>query len=387
MTNRFLAFIFSILLIACQSPIEPVDYLGQTQPDSTPVIFAPDIISIKGRLEHGISFTPDTKEVAFGILDKDDFRGDIMYAKKEDKHWTTPTIFEPLKNESVFLPYFSPDGTSLIYAKSKADSINYVTDIWRLTKNTNQWNHPQKIQGPINTTTREASACMALNNTLYFSSNRDGNGLADLYVSSSENGNYTDAKRIEVICSGGDEESIYVAPDESYIIFSRYGNVEKGPDLWISYQDAKQNWTKPKLLNTTINTTNWERRPFVSNDQKFLFFTTLTFDESVMTESDIYWVSTQTIFTPYVFNPISEKTIKVGEETKITLPSDYFKDIDNDQLEIHLNNESIDGITFDSKNRTLIITPKKVGELELILTATDSFSNKTDDILKISIEE
>ncbi|WP_299682059.1 hypothetical protein [uncultured Dokdonia sp.] len=387
MTKLFLALILVFGCIGCQPPTETIDYLGQSEPDTIPVIFAPDLVSVKGRLEHGISFTPDTKEVAFGILDKDDFSGDIFYAKKEDGQWTAPHIFGPLKRESVFLPYFSPDGRSLLYAKSKSDSSNYTTDIWIYNKNNNYWNYTEKVNGAINTSTREASACMTLNNTIYFSSNRDGNGLADLYVSTLDNRLYTNAKRIQTISSGGDEESIYVAPDERYIIFSRYSTLEKGPDLWISYQDAKSNWTTPRLLDTIINTTHWERRPFVSNDNNFLFYTTLMFNESLMTEADIYWVGTQKVFKPFVFNPIIETTIKVGKETTVTLPSDYFKDIDNEKLTIRLKNETLSWATFDAKKMTLAFQPKEIGEFEVVFTATDPFLNETDDRIKIIVEK
>ncbi|WP_418360946.1 hypothetical protein [Sphingobacterium detergens] len=66
----------------CKTIIDSADYFGQACPDSIPVVFAPGTISVKGRLEHGISFTSDRRELAFGILKKDDFSGDIFYAKK-----------------------------------------------------------------------------------------------------------------------------------------------------------------------------------------------------------------------------------------------------------------------------------------------------------------
>ncbi len=106
MIKIFFPLIFIFGIISCKSSIESIDFMGQTCPDSIPLIFAPDIVSIKGRLEHGLSFSPDMRELAFGILNKENFSGKIYYSKKEDNCWTEPMVFEPLKNECVYLPLF-----------------------------------------------------------------------------------------------------------------------------------------------------------------------------------------------------------------------------------------------------------------------------------------
>ena len=299
MIKIFLPLIVILGLISCNSTNESADYM-ETWPDSEPVIFAPDVVSIKGRFEHGISFTPDVKELAFGILNKDDFSGEIYYSKKVDNIWTEPMLFEPLKNECVYLPYFSPDGKSMLYAKSNSDTNNGFTDIWMLKRNSDNWSEPTKVNSLISTLSRESTACMSLDNTIYFSSNRGGNGLADLYCSPLQNAEYLTVKRINSICSVRDEESIFISPDENYVIFSRYATNENGPDLFISYQDSKSNWIKPTLLDSTINSKDWERRPFVSIDNKYLFFTRLHMGEKGLIESDIYWVITSKLFKPFV---------------------------------------------------------------------------------------
>lgn len=387
MIRRILPFIFILGLISCKTETTTVDYFGQTEPKTTPEIFAEDIISIKGRFEHGISFTPNSEELAFGIFNKGDFSGTIYYSKKSDSKWTEPEIFEPLKNESTFLPYFSPNGKSLLYAQSRPDTNNGFTDIWLLKNINGSWEQPEKVDNPISTLTRESTACMSMNSTIYFSSNRDGNGLADLYCSTLEKGEYGNVQRLDSICSIRDEESIFIAPDESYIIFSRYATNESGPDLFISYRDFNGNWTHPTVLDSSINTADWERRPFVSIDNKFLFFTKQIFDSIGYAESDIYWVNTQKVFKPFVFNPIPLKTIKIGKEFKLSIPADYFKDIDNERLEISLKNEKLDWAKFDDENLNLIMNPNETGEYELIFTAVDEYSNETENKVRIIVEE
>ncbi len=387
MIKKVFPLLLALVLICCQSATESADTYGYPTPDTTPVIFAPDRISVEGRLEHGISFTPDTKEVAFGVLDANDFSGTIYHAKKHSNAWSTPTVFEPLQRESVFLPYFTPDGAAMLYAKSKTTANNYITDIWILAKEKDTWARPKQLKMPISSSAREASACMTLDRTLYVSSNRDGNGLADIYTSSPSDGEYVNIERIDAISSVRDEESVFIAPDERYLIFSRFTTTTNSPDLWISYQDSDGNWTQPSVLDAPITTAQWERRPFVSMDHKLLFYTKMTFEASVMTESDIYWVSTQHVFKPFVFRPILEKTIKVGKETIIAIPTDYFKDIDHEHLDIRFENENVDWATFDKEKMVLRIHPTEMGTFEFTFTAVDAFSNETSDTLKIIVED
>ncbi len=254
MIKRILPIIFILGLIGCNTNNITVDYFGQTEPGTTPEIFAEDIISVKGRFEHGISFAPNSQELAFGFFNKDDFSGTIYYSKKIESKWTEPKIFEPLKNQSVYLPYFSPNGESLLYAQSRLNTNNGFTDIWILKNNKGSWEQAEKVDNPISTLARESTACMSISNTIYFSSNRDGNGLADLYCSSPEDGEYQKVERLDSICSVRDEESIFIDPNEKYLIFSRYATNKNGPDLYISYRDYSGNWTQPALLDSAINT-------------------------------------------------------------------------------------------------------------------------------------
>ncbi|MEO9893016.1 hypothetical protein [Aurantibacter sp.] len=385
--KKYLLVLSIIFLLSCSTKNTSVDYFCQAEPDITPTLFAPDFISVKGRFEHGISFTPDTQELAFGILNKNDFSGEIRYSKKVNNTWNTPESFEPLKNKSVYLPYFSPNGTSMLFAQNKSNTNNGITDIWMLAKNNNVWEQPKKVIGAINSSARESMASMTMDNKIYFSSNRDGNGLADLYFANSENGKYSTVERLDSICTLGDEESIFIAADESYLIFSRYASNDNGPDLFISYRDNKGKWMAPTILNTKINTANWERRPFVSIDNNFLFYTKLTFDAKGLVESDIYWVSTKKVFSPYVFNEISDLTIKSGTESKTTIPTDYFKDIDSEKLKLSINQKELNWISFDEDKMVLTMFPTNAGTYELKFTAMDNYLNSTMSSVKIIVEE
>lgn len=386
-----LVFLIFSNYIYSQTDKIPIDYFGQPEPGATPEIFAEDIISLKGRFEHGISFTPNSQELAFGFFNNGDFSGTIYYSKKSESKWTEPEIFEPLKKQSVYLPYFSPNGKSLLYAQSRPDTNNGFTDIWILRNNNGSWEQPKKVDNPISTLTRESSACMSINSTIYFSSNRDGNGLADLYCSTPENGEYKNVERLDSICSVRDEESIFIAPDEKYIIFSRYATNENGPDLFISYRDYRGSWTQPALLDSTINTANRERRPFVSIDNKFLFFTKQIFDEIGYAESDIYWVSTAKIFKPFVFNSVRDTTLKSEQSFNFKIAKNTFKDIDNDKLVIELlmneNDKFPEWLEFNEKTMVLSGNPNQEGCFNFKIRATDTHGNFCDDYFTLTVKD
>jgi len=390
MVKIYLLLIFIFGLISCNSLSEPTDYLGQKHLDSIPVIFGPDIVSIKGRFEHGLSFSPDIRELAFGVLNKDDFSGEIFYSKKVDNNWTEPMIFEPLKSECVYLPYFSPDGKSLLYAQSQPDTDNGYTDIWIIEKINDGWDSPKILQSPLSSTSREANACMTNDGTIYFSSNRNCEGkenchTADLFYSKSVDKEYQRADVITEFMSANDEESVFISPKEDYIIFCRYTDNESWMDLYISYRDINNKWIEPQIIDSTINSKDWDRRPFVSNDNKFLFFTRLQIGEKGLTESDIYWVKTSKLFKPFVYNPLSDITVQVGENFEITIPVDFFKDIDDKQLILRINQNNIDWIKFDSENKKLSGLPTQMGDYELTFTAVDKHLNKTENKMKITV--
>jgi len=383
MSSKLVLIVTIICLVGCQPKTLSLDYFGQDKPKTEPMVFAKDIVSMANRLEHGISFTPDGQELAFGVLNKTDFRGQVYYSKKVNNSWREPALLEALKTESVFLPYFSPDGKYLLYAQSQPDKNTGFTDIFKLSRENGNWTHTEKLPSCVNSSDRQASACMSLDGDLYFSTNRIG--LADIYRSPLEDGIYKQAESMSSINTERDEESIFISPDETYMLFSRYASRQTGPDLYITYRDCFGNWTYAKPIDTSINSSDWERRPFVSMDKKYLFFTRLFFEKNALIESDIYWVNTKKMFKPFVYNSIPDMTIKLGEEKEILIPANYFKDINDEQLRLELKQTDQDWIQFDKENRILKISAKRVGTFDLTFVATDDASNRTENRVKITV--
>ncbi len=389
MIRPFFFLSLSVVVMGCSPPKPSLNYFKQTPPGASPIIFAPNSISIKGRLEHGISFAPDTKELIFGVLDHENC-GKLYTSKKTATNWEPPTLFEPLKNDCAFLPYFSPNGQTLIYASSKTN-VNGATDIYTIKKVNNAWESSTIRKMPFSATSRDANASMTNDGTIYFSSTRHCEGkanchTADLFYSKFVTNDSLYTTAITELASPKDEESVFIAPKEDYILFCRYTDKTTWMDLYISYLNKHKKWTVPRIIDASLNSKDWDRRPFVTIDNQFLFFTRLEIGKKGLTESDIYWANTSKLFKPYVYTPISSYFVKHGEKFEIAMPKDYFKDIDHKQLTIVLKTK-IDDVKFDAKKMTLSGSANFKKDITLTFEASDPYNNTTQSTLTLKLKD
>jgi WD40-like Beta Propeller Repeat len=118
---------------------------------------------------------------------------------------------------------------------------------------------------------------------------------ASIYSSRLIGEKYQTAEKEAYLNINGDNESIFVSADETFAIISNVTQISPNADLYISFRNQNNEWSSPARLDSTINTSNWELRPFVSADNKYLFFTRMSFGANGLNESDIYWVSIERI--------------------------------------------------------------------------------------------
>jgi hypothetical protein len=129
------------------------------------------------------------------------------------------------------------------------------------------------------------------NGKMYFSSNKQDNERKnnyDIYSSDLKDGEFQPAiKAGPQINTTSYEADVFVAPDESYVVFAanRPGGLGSG-DLYISFRKPDGTWTSSKSLGNTINTETDDFCPYVSPDGNYLFYAS---------RGDIYWVSADVI--------------------------------------------------------------------------------------------
>ena len=113
---------------------------------------------------------------------------------------------------------------------------------------------------------------------MFFTAERpDSYGGEDIYYSDFVDGKYTGPVNAGLnVNSGFADFNAYVAPDESYLLFSSFGREDDlgGGDIYISHRVNDTIWSVAKNLGKTINSEELDYCPFVTFDGKYLFFTT-----------------------------------------------------------------------------------------------------------------
>lgn len=250
---------------------------AQSEISSLPRLLGENVISTSDH-EGNASFSPDGNVLYFTkFAPFDPGYAVIAYSKKQkNARWTQPELveFTDLGNDGD--PFVSPDGGKIIFASKRTldGKAKNDFDLWAVEGVGEKWSQPKHLGAAVNSPALELSPAIAKNGTLYFWSNRPGGrGGADIYRARFENGDYKPAENLgEIINTAANESDLYVAPDESYLIFaSNRPGGEGGDDLYISYRND-DSWTQPKNLGKNVNTKSVETAPHVSPDGRQLIF-------------------------------------------------------------------------------------------------------------------
>jgi Tol biopolymer transport system component len=293
----FMAFTFNCLSDPDEWPVLQGPYLGQKAPVDKAKIFLDGIISKYKEPEMCAAFTLDGKEFYFNAYYEDTWA--IFVTKEVNGKWTKP---EPLKFISDYTDRdftMSPDGTKIYFGSNRpreegGEKLKSLDIFFIERTQSGDWSEPKNIGAPINTDFGENYPSVARNGNLYFFSCRDdGLGGCDIYVSRFVDGRYNMPENLgSSINSEKNDWDAYIAPDESYIIFSSQDRDDStgGQDLYISYRKKDGSWTQSKNMGLSVNSEFCEICPSVSLDGKYLFFTSRR-----RGQADILWITTDII--------------------------------------------------------------------------------------------
>jgi ketosteroid isomerase-like protein len=117
---------------------------------------------------------------------------------------------------------------------------------------------------------------------VYFAGNSPGGlGRSDIYTARFTRGRYEKPVNLgDPINTVEIDDTPFVAPDGSYLLFSRQF------DLWASFRGADGAWSEPVNLGPGVNSPEIDLCPIVTADGKYLFFLSQRDGES-----HAYWVS------------------------------------------------------------------------------------------------
>lgn len=267
LSQTAILIIFSSVLFAQENIVEP---------------FLPAIFSQFPNVRD-IAISSEEDEIYFSVQSYVDEVSFIASAKRENNKWSEPEIVSFWGKYFDIEPFLSSDGLKLYFASNRpltnSDDKTKDFDIWyvqRVNKNA-EWSNPINIGEPINSPANEFYPSITNNNNFYFTCDeRSTKGKDDIFFSQWENGKYSDPISLsDSINSDGYEFNAFVAPDESYIIFTAYQREDGfgSGDLYISIKDSKGVWTKAKNLGPEINSNKMDYCPFVDAKTNNLYFT------------------------------------------------------------------------------------------------------------------
>lgn len=375
------ATLLLLLVVGCV----PVDtsnlslaYMGETRPGNEPTVFAPGLISQPGRFEMGFAISPDGRTMAFGVRHETDPAQTHLYFLTESKgKWSAPDAKLLPGNTNTFFPMFSPDGMQFFFSKADETGNN---DLWVAQYVNGQFSQVRSLGPQVNSSEREAGHGIDTEGRFYFTSNRDDRFACcgDIFEARVQNGQYAEVQKVEVLNSEADEESLYLSPKGDFIIIQAWkSEFESKHDLYISYRRANNQWTTPVRLGNEINGPEIEQRPFVTADGQYLFFSRMSIEEKageILFDSDIYWVSTQKVFGPYVYSPGNLKDVEMDQPFSFDLTSNMFRHATQDSLSIRVNQVNGDplpeSIAYNPETHEL--AGKINAPIELSIEATDS---------------
>jgi len=226
----------------------------------------------------GLSVAPDGNRLFFVNSNGGRKKLQIMESEKKKGKWTVPKpAFFSHPDYREIDPFISVDGNTILYntrrSKTPQGDDSKDLDIWMLRKEKGKWGKPFPVEA-LNTEVSETYASIAQNGNIYFGATKQGGyGGGDIYVSKLENGVYQTPQNIGYpINTDKNEGNCFVAPDESFIIFSADGFASNfgGGDLYISF-NLKGKWSSPLNLGENINSPENDFCPTIFGKETLFF--------------------------------------------------------------------------------------------------------------------
>lgn len=259
-------------------------YMGQKPPGLVAEIFAPGIVSIKGRYDYGVSFSPDLDEIYFSVQPKKG-PADIYFSKIEDEKWKSlqKANFTKGQKAGEMEPFVTADGKRIYFTGYSSGFTN--EKIWYVDRLGNGWSNAIKLDSPINGDD-VMNLTQAKNGDVFY----DNRSKRKMYSSSSKNAEFPEVQEVEVEIGSHP----FISSSQDYLLVQAQNKEDKkrGSDIYVFFKEKHGTWSKPINLGNTVNSNFHERVPSVTPDGKYLFFSRYNEEGGI---SDLYWASTEVI--------------------------------------------------------------------------------------------
>jgi hypothetical protein len=243
-------------------------------------LFAPGIISA-GANDGAPTFSPDGKTLFFERTNGQ--WATILSSKWTGRSWSRPVLAQFSGEYSDQQPALSPDGSYLVFVSSRPRNdtctgcATRTSHLYRVDRTARGWGPVQELPKEVNMANRIFKPSIAANGDLFFMADVGAGGPSKwrLFRSVFEGGRYAPAEPLPF--SGADDGDVdpYVAPDESFIVFSsnhRAQHADGHEHLFIVHR-AAGTWSAPQAIHYEGEGDFDDGEASVSPDRKWLYFT------------------------------------------------------------------------------------------------------------------
>jgi hypothetical protein len=263
---------------------------------------------------------------------------------------------------------------------------NGVSETFISNRKNSRWSNPKRIVTKIDT----AHYLQVTNKGNYYVSARAKSsvGLSDWCKVETNSIDTTAVSLGMPLNTVWDNLDFFISSDESFMI------VATPRGLGISYHKKDGSWTNPRNLGSKINFGLGMWGPFITSDNKYLFYTTGTKQD--YSDVNVYWVRVDgvidslknTNIPPYLKNSLKVQTALVGIPFSFTVPDDTFYDEDSNTPFLYsaslLYGEPLPSwLSFNPSTSTFSGTPTQAGSINIKVTAIDTAKGSAACLLTI----
>ncbi|MEP3210030.1 MAG: hypothetical protein ABJN95_12605 [Maribacter sp.] len=293
--NNVILLAITLVLSACQSKKQQVknadlsevahSYFGQKPPGLIPEVFAPGIVSVNGRNESGISFSPELDELYFTV-NKEDEELAIYFSRLNGNQWTAvkrANFTKGRKKEELY-PFVSLNDSRIYF--TAFDSIFSDEKIWYVNRLEDSWSDAVQLGSPLNDD-QVFYINQATNGDLFYTNI----SKRKMFSAQNRNGKYPEVQEVEIDFG----HHGFISPSQDYLLVyaqNKENEDRKDFDIYVCFKENDGTWTKPIRLGNEVNSSFNEGCPSITPDSKYLFFTRSEDENNV---SNLYWVRTEII--------------------------------------------------------------------------------------------
>jgi hypothetical protein len=275
-------------------------YLGQKEPGLKAELFAPGLVSIGEGVHGNIVFTPDFTEAAWHPNYKVDGKALIYIMKYRKGRWESPTEFFPKDGYNYSEPFYSYDGKKLYYLSGNIGTSGNAEKekIFYVERQAEGWSAPKLLSSELDAYPIHWQFSLDRNENVYFGG-KSPDKQGEIYFSQYRDRRYLTPVRLpETINTGSPEFSPFIAPDSSYLVFTRMLVQKSGPpqlNLLVSFRGNSNRWTEAQNLTARIEMpvqppVMMMGAPRITPDGRYLFFCSFNGKGHM-----VYWVSARII--------------------------------------------------------------------------------------------